>query len=49
MDNKDVVALFRYVSSGVTAEDESVYDFDEDETVNNKDVVALFRYISSVG
>ncbi|MBR6921640.1 MAG: phosphodiester glycosidase family protein [Clostridia bacterium] len=49
VDNKDVVALFRYVSSGVTAEDESVYDFDEDETVNNKDVVALFRYISSVG
>ncbi len=44
--NKDVVTLFRYVSSGERAEDESVYDFNGDTAVDNKDVVALFRYLS---
>ena len=47
VNNKDIVELFRYVSSGNTAEDESVYDYNEDGDVNNKDVTALFRYISS--
>ena len=48
-DNKDVVTLFRYVSSGAKEEDESIYDFNGDTEVNNKDVVALFRYISAIG
>ena len=42
-DNKDVVALFRYVSAGIKAEDESVYDFNGDGVVDNKDVVDMFR------
>ena len=46
-DNKDVVTLFRYVSSGERLEDESMYDFNGDTAVDNKDVVALFRYASS--
>ena len=46
-NNKDVVTLFRYVSAGIKAEDESLYDFNGDAEVNNKDVVALFRYLSS--
>ncbi|MBR6920854.1 MAG: dockerin type I repeat-containing protein [Clostridia bacterium] len=45
-DNKDVVTLFRYVSSGERLEDESMYDFNGDGAVDNKDVVALFRYLS---
>ena len=48
VDNKDVVILFRYVSSGEKAEDESVYDFNGDGEADNKDVVALFRYVSAV-
>ena len=48
IDNKDVVALFRYVSMGIPAEDETPYDFDGDGNVNNKDVVALFRYMSTI-
>ena len=47
VNNKDVVTLFRYVSSGIKAEDESKYDFNGDNEVNNKDVVALFRTVSS--
>ncbi len=47
INNKDVVALFRYVSSGNQAEDESLYDYNGDTEVNNKDVVALFRSVSS--
>ena len=46
IDNKDVVVLFRYVSSGSALYD-VVYDFNGDEEVNNKDVVALFRHVSS--
>lgn len=48
VNNKDVVSLFKYVSSGETAENESVYDFNGDGVVNNKDVVALFKYVSAV-
>ena len=47
INNKDVVALFRYVSIGKPAEDESLYDYNGDGSVNNKDVVALFRHISA--
>ena len=45
-NNKDVVTLFRYVSAGEKAEDETLFDFSGDGEVNNKDVVALFRYLS---
>ena len=45
-DNKDVVFLFRYVSSGEKAEDETVYDVNGDGEVDNKDVVVLFRALS---
>ena len=49
VDNKDVVTLFRYVSAGNKAEDESIYDYNKDNEVDNKDVVALFRFLSSAG
>ncbi len=47
VNNKDVVALFRYVSGSDKVEDESVYDFNGDGAVDNKDVVALFRFVSA--
>ncbi|MBR6921641.1 MAG: dockerin type I repeat-containing protein [Clostridia bacterium] len=47
VDNKDVVVLFRYASSGKTAEGDALYDFNGDSEVNNKDVVELFRYVSA--
>lgn len=46
VNNKDVVALFRYVSY-TDAEYDKVYDFNGDNSVNNKDIVALFKFISS--
>ena len=46
-DNKDVVALFRYVSGGGAQTDDPAYDMNNDNSVDNKDVVALFRYVSS--
>ena len=46
-NNKDVVILFRYVSSSIKDDDESIYDFNKDGEVNNKDVVALFRNVST--
>ena len=46
INNKDVVALFRYVSGSEKVSDETAYDFNEDGSVNNKDVAALFRYVS---
>ena len=48
INNKDVVALFRYVSSDETGGDPAVYDLTGDGKINNKDVVALFRYVSSL-
>ena len=47
VDNKDVVALFRYVSSGAATEDDALYDFNGDGEINNKDVVELFRFVSA--
>lgn len=50
VDNKDVIALFRYVSgdqSQVSAV--SSADVNEDGAVDNKDVVMLFRYVSGGG
>ena len=48
LDNKDVVLIFRYLSSPDRLEDETVYDYNEDGSVDNKDVVSLFRYISQI-
>ena len=49
IDNKDVVTLFRYVSSDEVDEVmDAASDFTEDGEVNNKDVVALFRFISTI-
>ena len=45
VDNKDVVALFRFVSSAELAYD-ALYDFNGDDEVNNKDVVTLFKAVS---
>lgn len=46
VDNKDVVILFRYVSTPNAAYDPA-YDFNGDNAVDNKDVVALFRHVST--
>ena len=46
-DNKDVVSLFRYVSSGEKdANEVEKYDMNGDGNVDNKDVVLLFRVLS---
>ena len=47
INNKDVVALFKYASGNEDAvKDKTACDYNGDGAVNNKDVVALFRYIS---
>ena len=46
VNNKDVVALFRYVSSGTGNVVIAALDTNGDGKLNNKDVVALFRYVS---
>lgn len=48
VNNKDVVALFKYVSGdaeAVTVTD--ALDFNNDGAVNNKDVTALFKAVST--
>ena len=45
-DNKDVVTLFRYVSSGGTSDLEKSCDINGDGMIDNKDVVTLFRAVS---
>ncbi len=45
IDNKDVVALFRFVSA-MNGTPKKTMDFNNDGFVNNKDVAALFRYVS---
>ena len=47
VNNKDVVSLFRYVSSGAAGADPAVFDANGDGKINNKDVVALFRRVSA--
>ena len=48
VNNKDVVAIFKYSSGDKTAvKDESACDLTGDEAINNKDVVALFKLVSS--
>ncbi len=47
LNNKDIVALFRYTSGVEGLEvDVTACDTNGDGTVNNKDVVNLFRYLS---
>ena len=46
VDNKDVVALFRYVSGGNINVNEAALDINSDGDVNNKDVMVLFRRLS---
>ena len=48
INNRDVVELFRYVSSRDKKEDETVYDYNADGEVNNRDVVDLFRFVSTL-
>ena len=50
IDNKDVVTVFRYVSTATEETDnvmDAASDFDGNGEVNNKDVVALFRFVST--
>ncbi len=48
INNKDVVALFKYASGNEDAvKDKTACDYNGDGTVNNKDVVALFKAVSS--
>jgi hypothetical protein len=44
-NNKDVIALFRYVSS-IDPQYAAKYDINSNGKINNKDVVALFRKVS---
>ena len=46
VDNKDVVALFRYVSGYDDSVNEIALDTNGDGEADNKDVVFLFRYFS---
>ena len=48
IDNKDVVVLFRGVSSVVPEEEIPALDYNEDGCADNKDVVALFRALSRI-
>lgn len=47
VDNKDVTALFRYLSGANVSVVLSNCDFNNDGKVNNKDVTLLFRYLSN--
>ena len=49
VDNKDVVALFRYTSGGDAKVNEIALDVNGDGFVDNKDVVVLFRFVSGGG
>ena len=46
INNKDVVVLFRYVSSETGSIIFAIFDFNGDGEINNKDVVELFRFVS---
>ena len=47
INNKDVAALFRFVSGAGNKIDESASDVNGDGKINNKDVAALFRLVNS--
>jgi hypothetical protein len=46
VNNKDIVALFRYTSGNTGEVNVIALDPNGDGTVNNKDIVFLFRYVS---
>ncbi|MBO4422101.1 MAG: N-acetylmuramoyl-L-alanine amidase, partial [Clostridia bacterium] len=46
VSNKDVVALFRYVSGAPVAVDGTAVDFNGDGSADNRDVTDLFKYVS---
>ena len=46
VDNKDIVALFRYVSGVGVSVNKKALDVNGDGEVDNKDVTILFRYVS---
>ena len=46
VNNKDIVAMFRYVSGAGGSVNAAALDPNGDGQVNNKDIVALFRYVS---
>ena len=46
VNNKDVMALFTYLSGSDAAVNEEMTDVNGDGHVNNKDVTYLFRYVS---
>ena len=48
VNNKDVVALFKYINNAITADEIELdaADINGDGTINNKDVVALFKIVS---
>ena len=48
VNNKDIVALFKYISKIPVDVNETALDITGDNAINNKDVVALFRYVSKV-
>ena len=47
LDNKDVVALFRYLSGSKVEVVKSLIDLNYDGWSDNKDIVVLFKYVSS--
>ena len=49
IDNKDVVYLFRLISSRINFEYDEVLDYNGDGQIDNKDVVKLLREISKIG
>lgn len=46
VNNKDIVALFNFVSGSNVFADYEAADVSGDGTVNNKDIVLLFRYVN---
>ena len=48
IDNKDVVYLFRLISSHINFTYDEVMDYNGDGQIDNKDVVSLFREISKI-
>ena len=48
-DNKDVFALFRYLSGSEAEVVTASLDCNGDSSVDNKDVITLFRYLSGSG
>ena len=46
VDNKDLVALFQYLSNWAVSVNENALDINGDGLVNNKDLTRLFQYLT---